>query len=202
MELTKALQHSQNNYSKSTTGKKENYSKFCTISSIKFYTNRKKWMSAIILKWFRRVVSFLYEGNAPGKGRTSCQFTLETVFETLIKNKVSTEDELKPHRIDKNTNFNETLKFIEKNSRGKCFQNTFNHIWKDNPFCYFDILSIYLSIMIAINLDISSWKRVYLLIYTFVINHLPTKNDRKLYKMKVSWNKNIYIQTLHFKYVT
>ena len=144
MELTKALQHSQSNYSKSTTGKKENYLKFSTILS-KIYTNKKWWMSAIILKWFRRVVSFLYEGNAPGKGRTSCQFTLETVFETLIKNKVSTEDELKPHRIDKNTNFNETLKFIEKNSRGKCFQDTFDHLCKDNSLCCFNVLSLYFS---------------------------------------------------------
>ena len=81
------------------------------------------------LYWCRRVVSFLYEGSKSGKGRTSCSFTLDTVFTTLVTNNVSTEEELKTQRIDDyyysamNKDANDTIKFIEENSRGKCFRD-------------------------------------------------------------------------------
>ena len=81
------------------------------------------------LYWYRRVVSFLYEGSKSGKGRTSCSFTLDTVFTTLVTNNVSTEEELKTQRIDDyyysamNKDANDTIKFIEENSRGKCIRD-------------------------------------------------------------------------------
>ena len=71
----------------------------------------------------RKIVTFLYEANDPkqGKGKSSCAFTLETVFETLVINNVSQVSELQDKRIDKNTNLNETLEFVQTVSRGKCF---------------------------------------------------------------------------------
>ena len=51
-----------------------------------------------------------------------------------MANNVSTEAELKHQRIDKTTNYNETLKFIEKNSRGKCCRNGTEQNSKINIF--------------------------------------------------------------------
>ena len=71
---------------------------------------------------YRKIVHFLYEGSDPGssKGKSSCTFTLQSVFDKLLRNNASAQSDLADQRIDKNTNLNETLTTIQSTSRGKC----------------------------------------------------------------------------------
>ena len=61
----------------------------------------------------------LYEGNED-KSKSPCAFTLETVFDTLVRRNISTPNDLKTKRIVKNTDITNLLTFVQTVSRGKC----------------------------------------------------------------------------------
>ena len=71
-----------------------------------------------MLQHFRKIVSFLYEANEDGsRGKSSCSFTLQTVYETLVRHNVSSDKELEVIKID--TNYIDIMKHVQRVSRGK-----------------------------------------------------------------------------------